>query len=146
MERRGKRCPLADQWQTLVHEYHQAGHFGRDAVYNKLYADGYWWPKMRQMINEELANCDSCIRFVVTKSGYHPAGSITALLPGDHWQMDCTSHMPESEAGHTAMLVVVDVCTGMVLLLKPMKNITAKRRSKIIEIDHVYWSSKDFTV
>lgn len=128
LERRGKKAPSTEkERRELVERYHDAAHFGRDAIYNKLYADGYWWIGMRPMIDEMLTNCDACIRYVVTRAGYHPAQSISALLPGDHWQMDCTSHMPKSDKGHTAMLVVIDVCTGTALLLKPMKDIKAER-------------------
>ena len=126
MERRGKKAPRTEvERSTLIHNYHVRGHFGRDAIVNKLYEDGYWWPGMRRMIDIELRDCDACIRYVVSRSGYHPAESITSMLPGDHWQVDCSSHMPESPDGFTAILHVVDVFTGFILLLKPMKDITA---------------------
>ena len=116
MEKRGRKAPLDSDRIRLVHQYHLRGHFGRDAMYKKLYADGFWWPKMRMDIDEELRSCDACIRFVVTKTGYHPAESITALLPGDHWQLDCSTHMPESPEGYTAIFHMIDVCTGFTIL------------------------------
>ena len=97
---------------------HLAGHLGRDAVYNKLLAQGYWWPAMRKDIDEELRNCDACIRYVVTKAGFHPAASIQALLPGDHWQMDCAAHMPESQTD-TRPCLWVDVCTDSSSCARP---------------------------
>ncbi len=126
LERRGKRAPPPSERQALVHAFHLQGHYGRDEVFNKLFLAGYWWPSMRQAIDEELRSCDACIHYVVTKAGFHPSSSIVALLPGDHWQMDCATHLPPSDQGHTALLVVVDVCTGLILLLKPMKSITAE--------------------
>ena len=129
LERRGKTAPPEDDRRRLVSEYHLRGHFGRDAVYKKLYADGFWWPRMRRDIDDELSACDACIRFVVVKAGYHPAESISALLPGDHWQMDCSTHMPESPDGYTAILHIIDVCTGFTIL-RPMKNITGEAIAK----------------
>jgi len=129
LEKRGKAAPPTAERGTLVHEYHLRGHFGRDAVYKKLYADGHWWPRMRADIDEELRNCDACIRFVVTKSGYHPAQSITALLPGDHWHLDCSTHMPTSPEGYTAILHVIDVCTNFVIL-RAMKQLTGDAIAK----------------
>jgi transposase InsO family protein len=129
LEKRGKSSPPEAQRRILVHEYHLRGHFGRDAVYKKLFADGYWWPKMRADIDEELRSCDACIRFVVTKSGYHPAQSITALLPGDHWQLDCSTHMPTSPEGYTAILHIIDVCTNFVVL-RAMKQLTGEAIAK----------------
>ena len=126
LEKRGKSAPPEAERSAIVHKAHLEGHFGRDAVFNNLYSKGTWWPGMRAMIDDELRNCDACIRFVVGKAGYHPAESIRAMLPGDHWQMDCSSHMPVSPDGHTAILHVVDVYTGMVLLLRAMFDITAE--------------------
>jgi transposase InsO family protein len=128
MEKRGMKAPDTTQAkEELIHRYHEFGHFGRHATYRRLYADGYWWPKMRDMIDKELQKCDACIRFVVTKSGYHPAQAVVAHLPGDHWQLDCSTHMPPTPDGYTAILHVIDVFTGMMLLLKPMKAIKAEQ-------------------
>jgi transposase InsO family protein len=138
LERRGKRAAPKQERPALINKFHLAGHFGRDAIFNKMYSKGYWWPNMRRDIDEQLSNCDACIRYVVTKKGFHPASSVTALLPGDHWQMDCATHMPESSDGHTAMLIVVDVCTGLLLccepLVTPSAEEVAQKLLKVIQV------------
>ncbi len=126
LERRGKKAPSKDKRIPLVQRYHAMGHFGRDAVYNSLYADGYWWLRMRRDIDIELKNCDACIRYVVTRHGYHPAEAITALLPGDHIQIDCSVHLPETPEGYGVLLHGIDVFTGLIVLLVPLKNSEAE--------------------
>jgi hypothetical protein len=71
---------------------------------------------MRPEIQEVLIDCDPCTRFNTTKSGYHPLTSITALGPGDHFQMDLSTHLPPSTDGYTTLLAVIDVYTGFVIL------------------------------
>jgi hypothetical protein len=132
LEKRGKKAPHVSRRAKLVQDTHDFGHFGRDAVYNKIYASGFWWPTLRKEVHDVIVNCDACNHFVVTKNGYHPASSITAALPGDHWQIDCSTHMPQSADGHTAILHGIDVFTGFVFLLEPMKNITAESVATVL--------------
>ena len=108
----------------MIKRAHAAGHFGREAIFRRLFNDGYWWPDMRKEIQEELNNCDACTRFVVVKSGFHPAQFITASGPLHHVQVDTSTHLPESPEGHTALLVCIDVFTGY-LILRAVKDTTA---------------------
>src|SRR6185312_6517224 len=109
----------------LISDAHLFGHFGREAIFKRLWHQGYWWPDMRTDITNELINCDACTRFVVTKSGFHPVQSITALGPGDHYQVDTSVHLPPSPDGHVALLVLIDVFTGFIVL-RPLKDTTAE--------------------
>lgn len=125
LERRGKRCPSSDDERSeLIKDAHALGHFGREAIFRRLFNDGFWWPDMRNEIQEELNNCDVCTRFVVVKSGFHPAEFITAPGPLHHVQVDTSTHLPESPEGCTALLVCIDVFTGY-LLLRAVKDTTA---------------------
>jgi hypothetical protein len=55
LERRGKRCPPSDAERSeMIKRAHAAGHFGREAIFRRLFNDGYWWPDMRKEIQEEL--------------------------------------------------------------------------------------------
>ena len=117
LETRGKRCPpSAAERSELIQLAHIVGHFGREAIFRRLFADGYWWPDMRKEIQEELNNCDVCTRFVVVKSGFHPAQFISASGPMHHVQVDTSTHLPQSPEGCTALLVCIDVFTGYALL------------------------------
>ncbi|HVX00123.1 MAG TPA: RNase H-like domain-containing protein, partial [Candidatus Babeliaceae bacterium] len=126
LEKRGKVAPSdPDERLRLISDAHLFGHFGREAIFKRLWHQGYWWPDMRAVITNELINCDACTRFVVAKSGFHPAQSITALGPGDHFQVDTSVHLPPSPDGHVALLVLIDVFTGFIVL-RPLKDTTAE--------------------
>lgn len=124
LERRGKRAPPESERVKLIEDAHLFGHFGRDALFKKLYNSGHWWSNMRHDIDTVLQNCDACVRYVVTKSGYHPASSVTASAPWDHIQIDLAVHLPPSSSGHVALLVIICVFTGFVIL-RPLKDTTA---------------------
>jgi transposase InsO family protein len=125
LERRGKRCPSSDAERSeLIKRAHSLGHFGREALFRRLFNDNFWWPDMRKEIQQELNKCDACTRFVVVKSGFHPAQFITAPGPLHHVQVDTSTHLPESPDGHTALLVCIDVFTGFVFL-RALKDTTA---------------------
>jgi len=124
LEKRGMRSlSTLSERVDMVKKYHLFGHFGREAIFKKLWHDNYWWPNMRQDIQEELKNCDACVRYVVTKTGYHPFTFITADGPWTHLQIDCSVHLPESSDGYTTLFVIIDVFTGFVIL-RPVKNST----------------------
>jgi hypothetical protein len=125
MEKRGKTIPSSDAEKIeLIKKAHLFGHFGRESIFKSLLAQGYWWPHLREQIQTELASCDPCTRFTVTKSGYNPSQYITADGPWTHIQIDTSVHLPKSPDGYTALLVVIDVFTGFVLL-RPIKTTSA---------------------
>ena len=129
MEKRGKKCPSVPEQQELLMKAHISGHFGREAIYKKLYRDGYWWPHMRVDIETVIANCDACARFTVTKSGFHPSSFIVSGGPWDHVQMDHSVHLPPSPDGYTALLVLIDVFTGFIVL-RPLRTTSAEEVAK----------------
>ena len=129
-ERRGKRIIEDESIQLeIIREEHHLGHFGRDAIYSKLYSEhGIWWPNMRQRIHNEIAKCDACARFVVAKHGFKPADYIISKGIWSHIQIDCAS-FPESKDGFNTLLVIIDVFSGFILLF-PMKGQEAKMVAK----------------
>ena len=119
LEMRAKTCPLSQvEKQKLIEQAHLFGHFGREAVFKGLWDKGHWWPKIREDIQQVLANCDACNRYTVTKAGYNPAQFIMADQPVPWWHLmlDTSVHMPASKDGYTALLVIIDVFTGFIIL------------------------------
>ena len=132
LERRGKIAPASHEERLrLIDEEHQRGHFGRDAIYRKLSAANYWWPGMRNTIQDRIRECIPCLRFNIAKRGFDPATPITAALPFDHIQIDHKTGLPKSKDGFTAILVIVDVCTGFVLL-RAVLNIQAETIAPVL--------------
>jgi hypothetical protein len=126
LERRGKKVvhDLAERKQ-LITNIHLHGHFGVSAMFNKLWHQGYWWPRIRDDIQAVLVDCDACIRYNVGKSGFHPFTPITALGPGDHYMIDLSTHLPPSNNGFNTLLALIDVYTGFVVL-RAMRSSTAE--------------------
>lgn len=118
MELRGKTLPASrEERLRLINEEHARGHFGREAIFRSLYRRGYWWIGIRRDIQEQIRRCIPCLRHVIAKVGFDPATPITAALPFDHIQIDHATHLPVSvPGGFTAILIIVDVCTGFVIL------------------------------
>jgi transposase InsO family protein len=124
-EKRGKRVPSSQAERvSLVEEAHAQGHFGEKAMQHYIDRRGYWWPAMRQDLADVVKMCPACRKYTIVKSGYHPARSVEAFLPGDHIQIDLAS-FPTSTEGHHFCLVCVDVFTGF-LILRPLKQKTAE--------------------
>ena len=73
-DRRGKITPSSDQQRLeLIDGIHARGHFGRDMIYRTLDRDGYWWPGMRNTIQERIRECIPCLRYNISKQGFDPA-------------------------------------------------------------------------
>jgi hypothetical protein len=87
-EKRGKKVPTEEEKKSVVEHAHAAGHFGEKAMYNIIDAKGYWWPNMRNDITDEIRECRQCQRYTTVRAGFHPARSVSAARPGDHFQID----------------------------------------------------------
>ena len=114
-EKRGKRTPPVEERRKMIDAAHEFGHFGVTAVYRRIIADGFWWPSMHEEIADVLRECAPCQKFTVGKHGYHPAQSVHASLPGDHYIVDLME-LPRSEDNRKNALVLIDVFTGFVVL------------------------------
>ena len=126
LAKRGKKAPASTEEKAeLIQKEHLFGHFGREAIFKALYNKGYWWPKMRDEIENAIASCDPCNRYTVVKSGFNPSQFITSSGPWDHIQLDTSVHLPVSPGGYTALLVIIDVFTGFVFL-RPLKTNSAE--------------------
>ena len=119
-EKRGKTVPTESEQQAILEQAHAQGHFGVKAIYNYIDELGYWWPHMRDHITNGISACPDCRKYTVERAGYHPAQSIFADRPGDHFQIDL-AQFPVAHDGAHYCLVCVDVFTGFVML-KPLKS------------------------
>ena len=91
-----------------AHDALEVGHPGQAKTLEILQRN-YYWPKMREFINEYIESCDSCQR---NKSVHHSKyGYLQPLpVPKGPWQslaMDHITDLPESE-GYNRVLIVVD--------------------------------------
>ena len=115
-ERHGKRSLAgADEQIAILRAAHASGHFGPEALFNKVWRDGYFWSGMRKQCDEVVGTCHACLQYNVRRHGFHPLRSLRADNPWDHVAVDCAVGMPTSQGGNTAILILVDVATRFVV-------------------------------
>jgi len=117
LEKRDKKYLAPEARIPFLEREHLMGHFGRDAIYAKVFTGhGFWWPGMRTDIESVLQNCDACLKHNVTKRGFHPAQSIDATGPWSHIQIDLCTFAHQKKGDSRVLLVCIDVFTGFVFL------------------------------
>ena len=81
-----------------------------------IHADGMHWNNIKQDAIKLVKMCKQCMRYNITRKGYHPLKSITADKPGDHWAIDLAGPFENSHRGNHYLMVMVDICTKFVIL------------------------------
>jgi hypothetical protein len=114
---RDKQCPeTQEERRNMIETEHTRGHFGAQAMFMRIWHNGFWWPQIRNQIKEMIAHCVPCQRVEVQRQGYHPLQSITAAKPMDQVQVDLIVGVPRSEEGFNAIPVLKDIHTGYLWL------------------------------
>ena len=127
-DKRGRISPPVEQRASMIERAHLLGHYGVTVMYRAILNDGYWWEGMRQDIERVAADCHQCLQHNVQRRGYHPARSVHASQPGDHFIID-VMEMTMSTDKKKYMLVCVDAFTGFLLLrVLPDKDATTIAR------------------
>jgi transposase InsO family protein len=115
--KRGKRVPHSqEECQALMEQTHALGHRSVEAMFRRLWNQGYWWSHMRSQLRDLVRSCLPCLRFDIKAVGYHPAHSVAADNVWDHVEMDLIGALPSSQEGYTYILTVADVLSGYVVL------------------------------
>lgn len=136
--KRGKTQPAADERISILEALHGLNHLGTDALYNQAWKQGHNWPTMFNDAKTVVNSCQTCMKHVVTRQGFHPLIPIEAKLPFDHIGIDLMGPFPTSQSGNNFALVVVDIATRF-SLLRPLTNKTAEATA-----DQLYRIFADF--
>jgi hypothetical protein len=109
-----------------AHETPYSGHFGTKRTLEAL-TIGYWWPGMRDEVEEFVKNCEKC---QLNKSQTGPLyGKLVPLPePKQPWSiigMDFITDLPETLEGHDTILVFVDHFSKMVHFAPTTKHCTS---------------------
>ena len=106
---------LRQKCLSLHHDILFAGHLERDRTM-QLVLQTYWWPVLNCDVQQFVSSCDHCQRNEASHE--QPAGLLQPLLvPEFRWQwvtVNFTTDLPETKAGHTAIMVFVDRLSEMV--------------------------------
>jgi hypothetical protein len=62
----------------MIEETHEYGNFGMQAIFMKIWHNGFCWPQIRDDIKALVDDCVACQRVNVQRHGYHPLISISA--------------------------------------------------------------------
>ncbi len=119
------------------HDNKTAGHPGQRKTLQNIRRD-YWWPGMKDLVNEFVDTCDTCAR---TKSRRHkPYGHLKSLpappYPWSSVSMDLIEFLPESK-GYNSILVVVDRLTKMAIFIPTSTSLTSEDLAQLY-IQHVF--------
>ena len=119
----GKQDPGIDaERMKIVEDVHSNG--PHESAYNLqrhlFYKLGYFWPRMYNMCRLVCDACAPCIRFNVTKTGFHPAVADPVTSINDTWGWDILDIQPHSN-GYMYILLVLDFATRKCWLI-PLKT------------------------
>ena len=101
--------------KDLLYEHHDskmAGHMGVDRTYERLKASPYYWPAMRETVQEWCGNCDVCATSKPGNKKIH--GEMQTCLAGEPMEriaMDIMGPLITSARGNKYVLVVGDYFT-----------------------------------
>ncbi|CAI7788692.1 unnamed protein product [Closterium sp. NIES-53] len=103
--------------QLLLEEFHDvlyAGHFGSNKTLAGI-AKVYYWPHMANDVQKFVTSCDTCQQMKSSKQ--KKAGLLQPLpVPEQPWQvvsLDFITGLPPTNAGHDAILVVIEKFSKM---------------------------------
>ena len=144
-EKRGMKILNETERIELVAKAHALGHFGVESMHTELLKQHYWWPKMRESLQETVQSCIACMRFNASETGYHPLQSIVAEKPWDHVEIDLIGPVPTSIEGYNNILVMVDVMTGYTVL-RPLKQDNGRSCKSSMECDDRIWANENTAI
>lgn len=110
-----------DEQISMLRAAHAVNHFGAEALFKNIWHRGYFWDGLRAQCDDVAGSCHSCLQYNVKRKGYHPTRSLRADNPWDHIAVDCAVDLPVSQAGNSAILIMVDVASRFVVT-KPLPN------------------------
>jgi hypothetical protein len=123
---------LRQQWLSLHHDTPYAGHLGRDRTVH-LVKQTYVWPGLDNDVKQFVASCDFCQKNKTSNA--NPAGLLQPLaIPEFRWQsvsVDFVPQLPETAAGHTAVVVFVDRLSKMVHFAPCWNTLAAQEFAQI---------------
>ena len=137
--------PKHDNLRTrLIAEHHDtsyAGHLGRDRTAEFL-SRGFYWPSMKQDVEDYVKTCDVCMRNKVVKHPQQPP--LLAVTAPARWHtvvLDILgpfiTNSPSSPDANTCILVFMDKLTKMLRLAACPQQLSAKKAAHLF-IEHVF--------
>jgi transposase InsO family protein len=119
-----KRQPPPSERPALLQRAHSS-HHGSKLMFRQLFhVYGVHWEGMERDCRVTARSCKDCILYTVPRRGFQPLQTVSAHYPFDSLSVDLAGPFPTTPAGHNYVLVVVDDCTGFVVL-RPLTDKSA---------------------
>ena len=134
----------SDLRTRLIAEHHDtsyAGHLGRDRTAEFL-SRGFYWPSLKQDVEEYVKTCDICMRNKIVK---HPQGPpLAPITAPSRWHTVCLdilgpfiTNSPCPPNANTCVLVFTDKLTKMLRLAACPQQLSAEHAASLF-IEHVF--------
>ena len=99
----------------LIEDLHEITHESYEKLYKKCIDSGYNWENLRNDCIEVVKKCTRCLRFSISKRGFHPQANIHSNLPMKHVAMDLLGPLP-SDNNQTFILILIDIFSRYIFL------------------------------
>jgi hypothetical protein len=127
---------IPQQWkERIMQELHDdptGAHLGQDKTYNKVRLR-YYWPKMKEEIQEFIRSCGDCQSAKVPR--IKPAGMMSFIEvpcnPFDRLQLDFMGPIHKTSRGNKYILTAVDYLSKWIIA-KPVRDCTAATAAKFM--------------
>ncbi|KAJ8651194.1 hypothetical protein O0I10_013364, partial [Lichtheimia ornata] len=108
------RFAMFSRRADIVQEIHKAfGHPGMTTMQD-LVRKRWWWPNMKQDIQEWIAQCSQCqLAAGADRNNHHAPMHLTEIPPAfSRWHLDFIGELPTTTSGNRWILVAVDYTTN----------------------------------
>jgi hypothetical protein len=125
----------------ILKEFHDSptgGHFGLEKTVSVI-RRYFYWPHMRQFINDYVTTCDLCQKHKVwTHKRYrNPKLPELPLEPWSTVSIDFCGTFPKTKKGHDEVCAATCVLTGEAILTPCVSTITASGTAKLY-VEHIF--------
>ena len=116
----------------IFHDLH--GHFAPRRTHAAIRGANLWWPKMCKYISDYCKGCVAC-QVAATPRGEGPGHLFKTDVPQQRWDRiagDPVPHLPRTERGYDAILLLVCLLTRSVIAVPTHTNASAKELAFLV--------------
>jgi transposase InsO family protein len=113
------------QKKQILEDMHSIAHEGASRLAQRCKAESHSWAGLQEDCLDHVKSCLQCLRFNITKQGFHPATSTTSSEPMSHVAIDLAGPLPTGKGGEKFILVIIDLFTKFIFLFA-LKEKTAE--------------------
>jgi Integrase zinc binding domain len=130
-------CDIKLEILKSCHDSKVAGHFGQ-AKTLEIVSRNYFWPRMRQYINEYVLTCDTCARVKTPRHLLHSQLHPLPILggPRESVSIDYIVELPLSNS-YNAIYVCIDRFTKMAHFCATTSSVTTEQTAQLY-LQHIF--------